>query len=67
MSSGWAPFHDSNNAQLLPIRELDLVKDKLKLENNNSLSADEKQTKIAVIDKELAELQQYRTLLEKFH
>lgn len=67
VSSGWAPFHDSNNAQLLPIRELDLVKDKLKLENSNSLSTDEKQTKIAVIDKELAELQQYRTLLEKFH
>jgi hypothetical protein len=51
----------------LPIRELDLVKDKLKLENNNSLSADEKQTKIAVIDKALTELRQYRTLLEKFH
>jgi phosphonate transport system substrate-binding protein len=66
-SSGWAPFHDSSNIQLLPIREIELVKDKLKIEANQNMSAADKNTKIAEIEQQLASLKQFHTLLEKFH
>lgn len=66
-SSGWAPFHDSSNLQLLPIREISLVKDKLKIAQNANMSEADKKTQIAAIEQQLAELQQYRTLLEQFN
>ena len=56
VSSGWAPFHDSSNDQLLPIRQLELAKNKAKLEKDERMSADEKTKKIAAIDKELTTL-----------
>jgi phosphonate transport system substrate-binding protein len=65
-SSGWAPFNDSSNFQLLPIREISLVKDRLKIENNANMSDADKQTKIAEIDKQLADLAQYQELLKEF-
>jgi len=66
-SSGWAPFNDSNNSQLLPIREISLVKDRLNVENNANMSEADKQTKIADIDKQLAALAQYQELLKQFN
>ena len=46
ISDGLGPFHDSDNRQLYPIRQLALFKDKTKLENDGRLDADEKQAKI---------------------
>ena len=53
VSSGWAPFEDSSNAQLYPIRQLQLFKDKRKLVNDERLDAAEKAKKIADIDRKL--------------
>jgi phosphonate transport system substrate-binding protein len=66
-SSGWAPFNDSSNLQLLPIREISLVKDRLKIEQNANMSEADKQSQIAEIDKQLAELAQYQELLKQFN
>lgn len=55
-SDGWGPFIASSDAQLYPIRQLELFKDKLKVENDEKLSADDKKAKVAEIDAQLAEL-----------
>lgn len=52
----WAPFRESSNKQLLPIRQLALFRDKLKLEADANMAADEKAKKIAEIDAKLADL-----------
>lgn len=49
-------FRDSSNAQLNPIRQLELAKAKIKLEADTTMGAEEKQAKIAEIDKKLAAL-----------
>ena len=51
-------FKPSTNAQLIPIRELELFKEKNKFEVDATLSVADKQLKIAEIDKKLAELGQ---------
>ncbi len=51
-------FRQSSNAQLVPIRQLELFRDKTKTAADTKLSDDEKRTKIAEIDKKLAELNQ---------
>ena len=56
MSSGLAPFTDSSDAQLYPIRQLALFKDKLKVEGDARMSATDKAAKITAIEKELAKL-----------
>lgn len=56
LGTGGGGYTDSNNAQLYPIRQLALFKDKLKIQNNDNMSADEKQAKIAEIDAKLEEL-----------
>ncbi len=61
-SDGWGPFIASSDAQLYPIRQLDLYKTKLQLENNANISADDKKAQIAEIDAQLAELE---TLMEE--
>lgn len=50
---GWAPFRESTNDQLLPIRQLELFKSRIKIENDAKLAADEKAKKIAEIDAKL--------------
>ena len=50
-----APFADSSNTQLYPIRQLALFKDKVKTQNS-SMSDGDKQAKIMMIDKELTTL-----------
>lgn len=55
-SDGWGPFVASSNAQLYPIRQLELFKAKLKIENDEKLSADEKTAKVAEIEKVLSSL-----------
>lgn len=49
-------FRESNNDQLIPIRQLELFRDRRKLENDEKLSADERARQIAEIDRKLAAL-----------
>jgi len=49
-------FRDSSNTQLLPIRQLELYKDRSKFENDAAMNEAEKKAKLAEIDKKLAEL-----------
>ncbi len=51
-------FKASDNSQLVPIRQLELFKTRTKLEADAALSADEKQAKLADVDKQLAALAQ---------
>ncbi len=49
-------FKPSSNSQLIPIRQLELFKVRNKFEADAALTADEKQAKLADIDKQLAAL-----------
>ncbi|MCW8908285.1 MAG: phosphonate ABC transporter substrate-binding protein [Sedimenticola sp.] len=53
---GWAPFKASSDDQLLPIRQLVLYKNRIKLVNASNLGDAEKAEKIQLIDDQLAEL-----------
>jgi phosphonate transport system substrate-binding protein len=66
VSSGWAPFNDSDNRQLVPIRQLNLVKDKKKLQAHPDLSAGEKAKRVAAIDAELEQLKSYYEMMQKY-
>ncbi len=66
MSSGWAPFQDSSNHQLLPIMEINYAKDKMKLASD-TMAADEKAKKMAEIDRKLEEVRSYSQMVEKFN
>jgi phosphonate transport system substrate-binding protein len=66
ISSGWGPFKNSDNRQLIPIRQINLVKDQRKIENNKDLSIAEKQRRIADISARLEELKKYHGLVQKF-
>ena len=52
----WAPFRASSDDQLVPIRQLVLFKNRIKIENDTKYSASEKEQKLAVIDAQLGEL-----------
>lgn len=52
----WGLFKESSNRQLIPIREVALFRDKLKIQNDASLSEQDKQAKMREIDDKLAEL-----------
>jgi phosphonate transport system substrate-binding protein len=67
MSSGWAPFLDSSNLQLLPIMEINIAKDKMKIEGSDAYSAADKAQKLAEIDHQLGEIRSYNQLLAKFN
>lgn len=60
-SDGWGVFVPSSNAQLYPIRQLELFKSKVQAENDEKLSADEKKAKVEEIEKQLAELEKLST------
>jgi phosphonate transport system substrate-binding protein len=49
-------FQNSSNAQLKPIRQLELFKEKVKLEADADMKADEKKAKIDDITRKLADL-----------
>ena len=49
-------FKPSTNAQLIPIRQLELFKERNRFEADASMPAAEKQVKLAEIDKKLAEI-----------
>ena len=52
----WGPFQASNDDQLLPIRQLELFKEKGMLAANSDMSEADKAKKIKAIDDKLAEL-----------
>jgi phosphonate transport system substrate-binding protein len=52
----YAGFRPSSNAQLIPIRQLELFKDRQKVEHDAALSDADKKTKLAEIDAKLAAL-----------
>ncbi len=52
----YSGFKESSNEQLVPIRQLELFKDRRKVENDEQYSAEEKAQRIADIDKKLAAL-----------
>lgn len=49
-------FRESNNDQLIPIRQLELFRDRRKVEGDEKLSADERARQLAEIDRRLAAL-----------
>jgi len=49
-------FRESNNDQLIPIRQLELFRDRRRLESDDKLAADERARQIAEIDRKLAAL-----------
>jgi phosphonate transport system substrate-binding protein len=51
-----AGFKASTDAQLIPIRQLELFKDRVKIENDANMSNAEKAPKLAELDAKLAEL-----------
>lgn len=50
-------FRDSSDAQLLPTRQLELFREKTKLEADAAMNAQEKAAKLELVNKKLAELQ----------
>jgi len=52
----WIGFKPSSNAQLVPIRQIDLFRAKLKAESDTTMSAVEREAKLADINKKLADL-----------
>ena len=66
VASGWGPFNNSDNRQLIPIRQIQLVKDKLKIQNNKDLSQSERIARITKIEKELDELKSYYAMVSKY-
>lgn len=49
-------FQESTNAQLKPIRQLELFKEKMKVEANTDMNADEKKTKLDDIARKLSDI-----------
>jgi phosphonate transport system substrate-binding protein len=49
-------FRESSNAQLVPIRQLEMFKDRRKVEGDTTISEDERKKKLAEIDAKLAAL-----------
>jgi phosphonate transport system substrate-binding protein len=56
ISAGLAPFKASTNDQLIPIRQMSLFQEKLKLQNDERMGKAEKEEKIKAIDEQLVKL-----------
>ncbi len=52
----YSKFIDSNNDQLKPVRQLELFREKTKIEADSGMAASEKQAKLAEIGRKLADL-----------
>ncbi|MBX9925365.1 MAG: phosphonate ABC transporter substrate-binding protein [Hyphomicrobiaceae bacterium] len=53
---GWSPFRPSSNAQLLPIRQLEVSRKQLKIDADDKLSADDKKKQLGEIEIETKKL-----------
>lgn len=54
----WARFDESDNDQLLPIRQLELFKERAQVAEDDSLSEEERERQLAEFDAQLEELNQ---------
>jgi phosphonate transport system substrate-binding protein len=54
----WIGFKASSNAQLIPIRQIDLFREKQKVETDTTLSDADRKTKLDEIDRKLSDLNQ---------
>lgn len=54
---GWAPFNDSSNKQLYPIRQLELFKARLKIERKGDKATAEDKKKLEQINAQLKKIQ----------
>ncbi|HBX54804.1 phosphonate ABC transporter substrate-binding protein [Pseudomonas sp. UBA2684] len=54
----WGKFRASDDEQLLPIRQLELFKQRSEVANNTKLSDADKQAKLQALDEQLAKLEQ---------
>ena len=61
----WGKFRESDNDQLLPIRQLELFKTRSQIEADSTLSDSERQEKLANIDAELEKLSARLAALDK--
>jgi phosphonate transport system substrate-binding protein len=52
----WAPFKKSDNNQLLPIRQMELNKEIMKLKGDEKVTANEKTAKLAELEKQFVEI-----------
>jgi len=57
-------FRESSNAQLIPIRQLELFRDRRKMESDDKMTDAEKRPKLAEIDVKLAELNKQAAALK---
>lgn len=63
----WAPFRASSNDQLIPIRQLELFKQKAAIENDDNYSEQEKTQKLSEINAQLAGLERRLAALNAAH
>jgi phosphonate transport system substrate-binding protein len=66
MATGFGPFFDSSNAQLITVREINYAKDLLTVQNDDKYDEKTKAAKINEINKKIADLKLFSSLLEKF-
>ena len=66
LGEGKAPFLNSDNRQLIPIRQLELAKEKMKIQANDDLSARRKAGRLEKIETELRNLEQYAKMVTKY-
>jgi phosphonate transport system substrate-binding protein len=59
LSDGWGPFLDADNDNLVPIRELDLAKQRQAIEHRDRLTPEERQQQLQAVDDELQRLRRY--------
>jgi phosphonate transport system substrate-binding protein len=60
MSSGWAPFNDSSNAQLIPTREMMLAQQMSEIVASTTMPRDEKRARLDELKAKLDDLQKQR-------
>lgn len=65
VSSGWAPFNNSDNRQLMPIREIAIAKDKMKLQNAGD-QGEAETAKLKELDGRLNKIKRYSQLQNEF-
>lgn len=61
----WAPFRESNDDQLLPIRQLAAFKKLTKLKKDDTVSAEEKEKQVKALEAELKDLEERMAALKK--
>ncbi len=62
---GWAPFRKSDNNQLLPVRQMQVNKEMMKVEGDANMPADKKAAEIDRLRKDFAELERQITATSK--